>query len=111
MKAKLVGISMLNIMGKEARHLVFEIVSAQQGESHIALGPELRNIAQMAGLSQESLMALFNTIQQLQGMQQKYNFTLIIYNDEYIDLGINFDVGKIYEFIFEGGKIQIKLEE
>jgi hypothetical protein len=56
-------------------------------------------------------MALFNTIQQLQGMQQKYNFTLIIYNDEYIDLGINFDVGKIYEFIFEGGKIQIKLEE
>ncbi|MBD6955763.1 MAG: hypothetical protein ACP5G5_03895 [Thermoplasmata archaeon] len=111
MKARLVGISMVNVMGKEARHLVFEIVTEQQNESRIALSPELRNLAQMAGLSHETLLSIFNMVQQMQGIQQRYSFTLIIYNDEYIDLGINFDVGRVYEFRFEEGKIKISLAE
>ncbi len=111
MKAKLVSTSIINIMGKEARHLVFELITQQQGESHIALSPELRNLAQMAGISAETFSAIFNMIQQGQSLQQRYNFTLIIYNDEYIDLGINFDVGKIYEFKYEEGKISISVEQ
>lgn len=111
MKAKLVSMSMVNVAGKEARHLIFEVITTQQGESHIALSPELRNLAQMAGLSQETLMSLFSMVQQMQGLQQRYNFTLLVYSDEYIDLSINFDVGRIYEFSFADGKIIIRQQE
>ena len=106
----MISTSIINISGKEARQLIFELIT-KQADSHIALSPELRNLAQIAGISYETFNAIFQMIQQTQNIQQKYNFSLIIYNDEYIDLGINCDVGRISDFKFDGGKISINLEQ
>ena len=105
-RAKLIGISLMNINGKDARYLTFEI-NEPIDNAHIALSPELKNIANMAGLNENTLMSLFQSLQQMQS--QKFTFSLIIYADEYIDLGINFLVGKTYEFIFENEKVKIKI--
>jgi len=106
MKAKLIGISLMNVNGKDARYLTFEVYEPQDG-THIALGPELKNLANMAGLSEDALSSLFQSLQQIQS--QKFTFSWIIYTDEYIDLGINFTVGKYYEFLFENETIKIKV--
>lgn len=104
MIVKLMGISLINVNGRDSRYLTFEIVESQK--EHIALSPELKNLANMIGMNENTLTGLFQNLQQLQ--QQKYNFSMIIYADEYIDLGINFTVGQLYEFTFENGTIKIK---
>ncbi len=106
MIVKLIGISLINVNGKDARYLTFEI--AENTDSvHVSLSPELKNIANMAGLNENALSSIFQTLQQFQS--QKYSFSWIIFADEYIDLGINFTVGKLYEFSFENGSIKISL--
>ncbi len=107
MIVKLVGMSLTNVFGNEARVLTFQIVNNQAGDSKVILSPEFKNILNMANVSEGLFTQLFQNIQQMTNMQ--YTFTWIIYNYEYLELGINFDVGKLYEFIFSEGKVKINI--
>ncbi|MGC8620068.1 MAG: hypothetical protein ACP5F1_05130 [Thermoplasmata archaeon] len=106
MIVKLIGITLINVNGKDARYLTFEI-SEKDENVHVSLSPELKNLANMAGLNENTLTYIFQSLQQIQS--QKYTFSWIIFSDEYIDLGINFTVGKLYELIYENSSIKINI--
>ncbi|MGC8610687.1 MAG: hypothetical protein ACP5JT_05445 [Thermoplasmata archaeon] len=105
MIVKLVGMSLINVFGNEARMLTFQIVNNQAGDSKVILSPEIKNAFNMMGMPDNFVTQMFQNIQQIANMQ--YTFTWIIYQYEYLELGINFDVGKMYEFIFSENNIKI----